>query len=390
MLIASFMTMSQTGGASRRTRRRGRVIPVLAAVAAGVALLWALRGMLDVLLLSFAGLLLALFLHGAGSWIAKRVHLPERVGVAAVCLGLVSATAGVTWAAAPAVAAQIDELSRSMPKALERGANALDGYEWARPAIERARHMDELLARKETLSGAGTVVSSTFGAVGSLVVFLFIGLFVAFEPGLYRRGFLRLLPMARRERADAIMAETAATLRMWMAGKLLSMLVVGLATWGGLALLGVPLGLTLALLAALLTFVPNFGPVLSAIPAVLLGLLDGPSKALYVVLLYVGVQFVESYVLTPIVQKKTVSLPPALTLIAQVVMGTLAGGLGVLVASPLTAAALVIVKRVYVEDVLGDEAPRGADGKREARSPAKRGMDIPHLSAKDVAHQHGH
>jgi predicted PurR-regulated permease PerM len=332
--------------------------------------------MLDVLLLAFAGLLLALFLHGAGSWIAKRLHVPERLGVAAVCLGLVGVAAGVMWAAAPAVATQIDELSRSMPKALERGVAALDGYDWARPVIERARHMDELLARKDTLRGAGTVVSSTFGAVGSLVVFLFIGLFVAFEPGVYRKGFLRLLPTARRERADEIMAETAEKLRMWMAGKILSMLIVGLATWGGLALLGVPLGLTLALLAALLTFVPNFGPVLSAIPAILLGLLDGPSKALYVGLLYVGVQFVESYILTPIVQKKTVSLPPALTIIAQVVMGTLAGGLGVLVASPLTAAALVIVKRVYVEDVLGDKTPCEANGKHDARSPAGRVNEV--------------
>jgi len=266
------------------------------------------------------------------------------VGVAALAIG----------GAAPAVSAQVDELSRSLPKALERGATALDRYDWGRALVERARHLDDFLVRRETLSRAGGILSSTAGAIGGFLVFLFIGLFVAFEPEVYRSGLVRLMPPRARKRGGELLTETAHVLRMWMAGKLLSMLVVGIATWLGLFLLGVPLGLTLALLAAVLTFIPNFGPVLSAVPAILLGFLDGPSKALYVGLLYIGVQTVESYVLTPLVQKKTVSLPPAVGLVGQVVMGSLAGGLGVVVATPLTAATLVLVKQLYVRDVLGD------------------------------------
>jgi predicted PurR-regulated permease PerM len=132
------------------------------------------------------------------------------------------------------------------------------------------------------------------------------------------------------------------------------MAAIGVLTWLGLVLLGIPLAPTLALLAALLTFIPNFGPAIAMVPPTLIALMEGPERAASVVALYFAVQTVESYVLTPLLQKKTTSLPPALTLVAQVVMASLAGGLGVVVATPLTAVALVTVRHLYVEDALGD------------------------------------
>jgi predicted PurR-regulated permease PerM len=146
---------------------------------------------------------------------------------------------------------------------------------------------------------------------------------------------------------------------MWMFGKVLSMIAVGALTWLGLGLLGIPLALSLAVLAAALTFIPNFGPVLSAVPAVLLGLMNSPARAAYVALLYVGIQTAESYVLTPIFQKKAGALPPALLIVAQVAMGSLSGGIGLAVATPLTAALLVLVRHLYVEDVLSQPQPPG-------------------------------
>jgi predicted PurR-regulated permease PerM len=225
-------------------------------------------------------------------------------------------------------------------------------HEWGRTLLERMHHADDLLARRETWSQAGGFLSSTLGVVAGFLTFLFIGLFVAFDPRLYRQWLLQLVPPERRARAEEVVDAVGNALRMWMAGKLLAMFVVGVSTWGGLALIDVPLGLTLALIAALLTFIPNFGPVLSAFPAVLLALIDSPTKALYVVALYVGVQTVESYLLTPLVQKRTVSLPPALGLVGQVVLGAVGGTLGLLVATPLTVAGLVLVRELYVRDVL--------------------------------------
>lgn len=347
-----------------RAPQRGRdirhALSALAFVAGTVALVWLVGAVLHVLLLVFAGLLLGLCLSGAGGWLAVHLRLPRPLCVAAICLGLIGIAAVATWAAAPAVSAQIDELSQSLPKALDGAAASLERYNWGRALVDRFRELDDFLTRKETLTQAGGILSSTAGAIGGFLVFLFIALFVAFDPDLYRRGFLRLVPVKARSRAGEILTKVARTLRLWMAGKLLAMLVVGLSTWLGLLLLGVPLGLTLALLAAVLTFIPNFGPVLSAIPAILLGLTDGPSKALYVGLLYIGVQTIESYILTPLVQKKTVSLPPAIGIVGQLLMGAIAGGLGVLMATPLTAATLVLVKEVYVRDILGDRDEEAA------------------------------
>lgn len=335
-------------------RHVGSAVRALAITAGVVALLWMLGPILEIVLLGFAGLLLALLLNGCGAWLAKRLHIPEKLGVAATCLVGIGLMVLTGFLAAPAIATQIDELSQELPKATDRVLASLERYGWGQAVVERLETLGDLLGSRETMSRAGGILSTTLGAVGGFVALLFIGLFVAFEPDLYRRGFLRLIPLRNRGQASQVLSEAAHTLRMWLAGKLLAMVVIGVLTWLGLLLLDVPLGLTLALLAALLTFIPNFGPILAAVPAVLLGLLDGPSQALYVVLLYVGVQTVESYILTPLVQKKTVSLPPALTLLGQVVMGVLAGGIGVVVATPLTAIALVLTKRLYVEGILGD------------------------------------
>jgi predicted PurR-regulated permease PerM len=130
--------------------------------------------------------------------------------------------------------------------------------------------------------------------------------------------------------------------------------VIGVLTALGLWLLGVELALTLGLLAALLTFIPNLGPVLALVPAVLLALMHSPTRALYVTLLYLAIQTVESYVLTPLVQRRTVSLSPALTITAQVALGVLLGGLGLVLATPLTILLLVLIQMLYIEDTLGD------------------------------------
>jgi predicted PurR-regulated permease PerM len=119
-----------------------------------------------------------------------------------------------------------------------------------------------------------------------------------------------------------------------------------------------PLALTLGLLAGLLSFIPNIGPILSFVPAGLLAIPQGFSQVLYVGLLYIGIQTVESYVITPPMQRRMVSLPPALTISAQVILGVLFGFLGLLLATPLAAAVLVLVKMLYLEDVLG-EPPDG-------------------------------
>jgi predicted PurR-regulated permease PerM len=325
-----------------------RSIFVLAAAVGATALGLRVMGqIIDVLLLCFAGGLLGLFLHGTGSWLARRAGVGRTLMVGAVCVVLVGLITLMTCLAAPAVAAQVDELSTTLPRALDNATAPLEQFSWGRSALEALRHPNAIIGHREAWSSAGGVVSTTFGRMGGLFVVLFIGIFLAFDPDPYLRGFLRLVPSNRRNFARDCLALVSHSLRMWMVGKLASMAVVGLATWAGLALLDVPLAMLLAILAAVLTFVPNFGPLMSAIPAVLLGFLQSPMNGVWVIGLYVAVQTVESYLLTPLMQKQMVALPPALTLVAQVMMGTLAGGLGLVVATPLSAAALVLVGQAY-------------------------------------------
>jgi predicted PurR-regulated permease PerM len=132
------------------------------------------------------------------------------------------------------------------------------------------------------------------------------------------------------------------------------MILVTVVTASGLALLGIPLALTLGVIAGLLEFIPNVGPIVAAIPAVLIAFLSGPQTALYVMIFFLAIQQLESYILTPLVQRRAVSLEPALIITAQLAFATTVGALGMLLATPLAAGLLVAVKMLYVEDVLGD------------------------------------
>jgi predicted PurR-regulated permease PerM len=207
------------------------------------------------------------------------------------------------------------------------------------------------------VSQATDALLTAVSALAAVLVILFVGLYVAAQPSLYQRGIRRLVPVARRQRADEVLFEVTSVLRWWLIGKILSMVLVGVLTTLGLWWLDVPLALTFGLLAAALTFIPNFGPVLSVVPPALLALADDPTRAIYVAALYLAIQTVESYAVTPLIQRRTVSMPPALTITSQIVLGVLVGGIGVAVATPLTAAAMTMVRMLYVEDLLEQQGP---------------------------------
>jgi predicted PurR-regulated permease PerM len=311
-----------------------------------------------VFLLAFGGVLISIFLRTLGTWVSKWTGLSAgwSLAIVLVALGLLSA-AGIYLSGEP-VTKQITELVDQIPRSLEKISNDLKNYEWGKWLAEKAPTSAEDLpvSGKDAASYAlGALSSVTGGIVGGIVgalIVLILSLYLSFAPDTYISGAIRLFPVRKRERILAVLKEVHETLQMWLLGKILSMIVVGVLTSIGLGLIGVPLALALGIIAALLTFVPNFGPILSALPAVLLAFVDSPMRALYVILLYLGIQTVESYLITPLIQQKTVSLPPALTISTQIGLGILFGAGGVVLATPLTAAALVLIKRLYVEDVL--------------------------------------
>ncbi len=206
------------------------------------------------------------------------------------------------------------------------------------------------------LAQAGGIFSTTLGVIIEVFVVLFLGVYLAVNPEKYVNGIVRLTPIARRERAREVLYALGYTLKWFMLGRLIAMIVVGIVTTIGLMLLNVPLALVFGVITTLLTFVPYIGPIVSAILPALVALTVSPTLALYVLLLYLVVQNLEGYLLTPLILQGVVSVPPALTIIAEVLGGILFGVLGIILATPFVAVLVVLVKMLYIEDVLGDKA----------------------------------
>lgn len=194
------------------------------------------------------------------------------------------------------------------------------------------------------------VLSSTLAVFAGIMLMLFLSIYLAADPEVYRRGFLRLVPRHRRRQADATLGAIAITLRRWLITQFIAMLVIGVVTTVMLLVLHVRAAVPLGILAGLLEFVPTIGPILSALPAIAMGFVDSPEKAAAVAIGYIGVQFVENQLLIPLLMKEGMDLPPALTIVMQALMALVFGFLGLVVAVPLLAVIIVTVR------MTGDEA----------------------------------
>lgn len=331
---------------------------------AGVALLalvlsiLVLRHVASVLLLIFAGILLAVFLDGLSTQLQKRTGLSR-----GWCLGLVITLLGVFfvaagWFAGPRIDNQISQLGERIPSAIERIRSTLSQYEWVRGPLAGSSGSGQGMAFPErAMSFVAGGITGALGALTSGLVILIIGLYTAVAPTTYINGVIRLLPPSRRQRGRDVVRALGQALRWWLVGRIASMAIVGLLTAIGLWVAGVPLAFVLGLIAALLSFVPYIGPLASVIPAALVALAEDPTKVFYVFALYGAVQLLESYLITPLIQERAVSIPPAVLIAAQVIMGVLAGAVGVLMATPLAVVLIVLVQMLYLEDVLGDAVP---------------------------------
>jgi predicted PurR-regulated permease PerM len=268
---------------------------------------------------------------------------------------LLTVIGGISWLLAPQIADQADQLSTQLPQAAQSLLGQLKKHEWSRNLLSRTPDLGSLLSQHQGVFARITgALSASLGLLTNLFVIAVIGIFVAAQPKLYRTGLLRLMPFSWRPRAEQVLYGIGDALRHWLLGQLFCMSMVALLTGIGLWILGIPLGLVLALIAGLLDFIPTVGPFIAAIPGVLLAFLQTPEKALLVAIVYTAVQMIENYLLQPFAQRRAVNLPPALMLFAQLLLGVGLGLFGLVLATPLTVTTIVLVKMLYVEDVLGD------------------------------------
>ena len=333
------------------------VMPVL-------ALLWLAP---QVPLFAFAGVLVAVMLRGAAAPIAERTGLPAWGAL----LLVVTAVGGLLWvgcrAAAPALVAEAETLYDSLPNLVRGLRDRATDYDWVTWVLDVAEPRF-LLGYGRTAAGiAAGAAAGTIGALGNALVVFLLGFYLAAQPAPYLSGLRRLLAPSLRAPSESILRDCGGALRWWIGGQLIAMALVGGLSWVGLILIGMPLAGVLAVIAALLGFIPIVGPVLAAVPAVLLALGQDPPLVLPVAALYVAIQVLEGNVVTPLVQSRAVNLPPGLLLVAQLTLGLLFGLLGVALAAPLAAVTLVVVRRGYVEGWLEAGDGNGADPVVETR-----------------------
>jgi predicted PurR-regulated permease PerM len=335
-----------------------RRVLIVASIVVLLLLAWSL---VDVLLLVFGAVLIAVLLRALADPIARRTPLSDRWALATVTLALVVAIGLAAWLFGAEVRAQVGELADRLPEAWRSFEERLGATDLGERLISRAQ--DAAPDAGSVVSGLAGVVTSFVGGLADLLLIVFGGLYLAAQPGLYRRGALLLFPAGpSRERIAGTLDASGAALRLWLLGQLVAMAFLFVLTGLGLWAIGVPAALALALLAGLAQFVPLIGPIVAAVPALLIALSEGWQIALWTLLLYGAIQQVESNVITPLVQRQAVSLPPAVTLFAVVAFGLLFGPLGVLFATPLAVVALVAVKKLWVREALGERVTVPGEG----------------------------
>lgn len=317
----------------------------------------------EVLLLLFACALFAILLYELSRRVAKRLPMRRGVALTIIALLLAALIAGGGWALAPQIAEQATELGSVVPDAIERLRAAVAKNAFLHSILSDLPSAEQI--RKQLTAmvpNAGLVFSGVFGALGNAVIILCVGLYFAAQPTLYIDGFIKLIPQPRRARAREVLDAIGDTLARWLIGKVVSMIVVGVATAVGLWALGVPLAMVLGLIAGLLDFIPYIGPLMAGVPAMLIAFSHSPELGMSTVLLFLGIQLAEGYLLSPLIEARSVSLPPALTIAMQMLFGALFGMAGIALATPLAATLSVLVAMLYVQDVLGDRVklPGGA------------------------------
>ncbi|RKF12667.1 AI-2E family transporter [Roseovarius spongiae] len=311
-----------------------------------------------VLLLAFAGLLLSVLLRHLALTLSNVTSLPVGLCLVVVFGGIIAVTVLLAILAGPRVASELMEVLESLPRALSDMRSFIGQTEWG-------EYLLNFLSREEggtqwnIVKMLGGTASTTAALFANLVIVFTVAIFLAVDPHLYRRGFLHLVPKAGRARAREVLDTLGSGLWRWLLGQSIDMVAVAIMTGLGLWLIGVPVPLALGLIAGLTNFIPYLGPFLSGIPATLIAFSQSPMDAVYTAGLFLLIQQIEGNLLMPLIQKRATSLPPVLTILAVVALGGLFGLLGALLATPLMLVIIILVRMLYVENVLGDNVKEG-------------------------------
>lgn len=350
---------------ARQARALERISTLLRLVAIAAAIVLVIATLGEVVMIVFATVLLAVLLRGAAARIGRLLHIGTGWGILVVFVLLIAFFGGVGWWSGPKLAHEATQLREAMTQQLAALQAGMEQTDWGRSLLQELPFglgTSDANAAENSPTGAMTsavrrlaglvagTLWSVLGLLGTVLVILAAALYMAASPQPYVHGLAHLLPTKQRPETRRVLDHIGHTLWGWMVGQFIDMLIVGTLCGIGLVLLGMPLAFILALIAGLTNFVPYFGAIAGAIPAVLIAFSISGQEAFYVALLYLGVQTFEGNVTAPLIQRRAINLPPALTILSQTALGLIFGVFGVILATPFTAAVIATVETVTEED----------------------------------------
>ncbi len=304
------------------------------------------------LLLIFSGIILSVPLSFSSDILSSRFRIPRPAALLTVSLLLIFSLLLFIVPAVPLLYKQAAKLMKSLPVAFDTLYQQSLEFPWTEPFRE---YLENPVSQIDLSSiNLPHFFSGTLEIIAYPLIIFAIAVYLASDPSLYVRGFLRLFPVRKRGRIHDVLRELNYILRWWLFGQSISMLILGISTASFLYFMDVPMALFLGILTAAMTFIPNLGPVIAGVPTVLTAFTVSPATALIVFLFYVVLQNIEGFIITPNIHSRIISMPPVLILSAQVLLAVLTGIPGVILAMPLVAVIMVLIRRLYIEDVLND------------------------------------
>lgn len=327
-----------------------RVLIVLSLIALAFVA-WQLR---SVLLMLFGAVVVATIVRALADPICHWTRLPNSAAVVLAALVIFGVIGGIGWLIGGQVTAQFEVLTRILPESIDK----LQAWVASLGFVDQLRNWRAAISSGSgILSAVSVFMTSLANAVANILIVIFGGIFIAAEPKFYRAGAIKLIPPSRRATVAEAILEAERALRLWLKGQLIAMVIIGVMTGAALWLLGVPSWLVLGLIAGLLEFIPFAGPIIAAIPAVLIAMAQSTDLALWTIAAYVVVQHFESYLIQPLIQQYAVELPAVILLFSLLAFGVLFGPTGVVLAAPLAVVTYVMVKRLYVIETLDTPTP---------------------------------
>jgi predicted PurR-regulated permease PerM len=339
---------------SERPLHASIAIGLIVAMLVWIALwfFWATRAFV---LLMFVALAFGVTL-GRGADLLERWHVRRSVGALAIVLVAVGLLALVTAVVAPQIGQQFTQVESSLSDAIDRIEASMRNRSVAGVDVDPQQMNPKKVVRQFLATQSRDLTKLLFpfltnvltALAGALVV-VFLAIYIAIEPRLYARGLVKLFPQRERERVEGLFEQSSGILRQWLVARLLAMVAIGVITALGLWAIGVPAFAALGVIAALLEFIPFFGPIVSALPAIAMALTVSPAKALWVIALFLVVQQLEGNLITPLLMRNRIDVPPLVTIAAVTALGMVFGILGMLIAEPLSALVILAVRELHVK-----------------------------------------